>query len=611
MMEQNTTLQRDQLVGSVKLNAELTPWFTLMARTGADYATNEFETKNSPTDAFGYQGQYGYELNRDFTMTAEALATLHKTNLFSGFDANLSVGTSTWYNKFVGSRAFNNGPFANPYLYYLSNTTATVSTGWLPTYYRLESQINSVFSLLDLSYKNYLFLQLTGRNDWSSTLPVDNNSYFYPSASLSFVFTEAFDMGSVEDWFNFGKIRMAYAQSANGTDPYKTQNIYGSSTFGGVVTRYLPATLQPTFLKPQRSASFEVGTQLAFLENRLSFDFTYYQIKSTDQILSGPLAWSTGVSSAVFNTGELQNNGIEFIIRGTPVKNKKVEWNIGLNAAHNQNKVIALGEGIEKFYLGTIFGLRTGVSMYVQEGENYGTIYGLDYTYLDGKKVVRRLWNADKTKVVGTQYVTTKDPVPIGNATPFLTGGLNNTLRFGHFSLYVLTDFKLGGDVYSMDYASSVGSGKSPITLEERNGGGLPYTYPDGTTANHGVILDGVFADGTPNTDVVHYMYKYAGQFCAWSNVDMPRSNAVFENTWIKLRELNLTYDIPSSVVQRTKVFQGLSISLVGRDLFYFYKTLPDNMNPEGVSGVGNMQGMQWAAFPGVRSLGFAVKAKF
>jgi iron complex outermembrane recepter protein len=607
--QQNTTLQRDQLIGSVKFSADPTPWLNLMARTGADYATNEFETKNTPIDAAGYQGQYGFEMNKDYTITAEALATAHKSNLFNGFDASLSVGTSTWYNRFVGTNAYNNGPFANPFLYYLSNTTATVNTNWLPTYYRLESKINSVFSLLDLSYNNYLFLQLTGRNDWSSTLPIDNCSYFYPSASLSFVFTEAFKMPT--DVLSFGKIRMAYAGSANGTDPYKTQNIFASGVFGGVVTRQLPSTLQPTFLKPQRSSSFEIGTQLAFFNNRLSFDLTYYRIKSIDQILSGQLAWSTGVNSIIYNTGELQNQGVEFILRGTPVKTEDFEWNIGLNGAHNQNKVIALGEGIDKYYLGTIFGTRTGVSMYVEAGDNYGTIYGLDYSYLDGKKVVKQIWNSDRSKVVGTQYVVTKDPVPIGNATPFLTGGLSNSLRYKNLSLYILTDFKLGGDVYSMDYACAMGEGKAPETLLERNGGGLPYTYPDGTTANHGVILEGVFADGTPNTDVVHYMYKYAGQYQAWTNVDMPRSNAVFENTWVKLRELSLTYDIPSTIVQKTGVFQGLSVSLIGRDLFYIYKTLPDNMNPEGVSGIGNMQGMQWASLPGTRSIGFSIKAKF
>jgi iron complex outermembrane receptor protein len=610
--KQNSTLQRDQLTGSVKLSADVTPWLNLMGRTGVDFSSNKFETKNTPIDAAGYQGQYGFEMNKDYTVTGEAMATAHKSNLFKDLDASLSVGTSTWYNKFEGTSAYNNGPFANPSLYYLSNTTATVNTGWLPTYYRLESKINSVYGLMDLSYKNYLFLQLTGRNDWSSTLPIDMCSYFYPSASLSFAFTEAFDMSSTKGWLDFGKIRLAYAGSAAGTDPYQTSTVFYSGVFGGAVSRYLPTTLPTKYLKPQRSASLELGTQLSFLKNRLSLDFSYYNIKSTDQILQAQVSVTSGVNTVTINTGELQNQGIEFIIRATAVKKGDFEWNLGLNAAHNQNKVIALGEGVDKYYLGQIFGTRTGVSMYAKAGENYGTIYGLDYTYLNGEKVVVPIYDkGDPTKVVGTRYVTTKDPVAIGNATPFLTGGLSNNFRYKRFSLYFLTDFKLGGDVYCMDYASAMGEGKAPETVVERNGGGLPFVYPDGTTANDGVILDGVFADGTKNTDVVSYMYKYAGQYQAWSNVDMPRSNAVFENTWIKCREVSLTYDLPIAITQKTKVFQGLSFSLIGRDLFYFYKTLPDNMNPEGVSGAGNLQGFQWAALPGTRSYGFSIKAKF
>jgi len=610
--EQNTTLSRDQLSGTVKLNAEVTPWLNLMGRTGVDFASNEFETKNTPTDAEGYLGQYGFEFNKDYTLTAEAMATAHKSNLFDGFDASLSVGTSTWYNRFVGSRAFNNGPFAFPNLYYLSNTTATVSAGWLPTFYKLESKVNSVYSLMDLSYKNYLFLQLTGRNDWSSTLPIDNCSYFYPSASLSFAFTEALDLGSVENWLNFGKLRIAYAGSANGTEPYSTEFTYTGGVFGGMPSSSLSQTLKPTsFLVPQRSASIEIGTQLAFFDNRLSVDFTYYNNNSTNQILKGQVPLSTGVSEIIYNTGELRNKGIEFILRGTIIRKTNFEWSLGLNGAHNQNKVISLDEGIDRYFLGQVFGTRTGVSMYAQEGENYGTIYGLDYTYLNGQKVVQKIWNADHTQVVGTKYVTTKDPVAIGNSTPFLTGGLSNNLRYKNFTLYILTDFKMGGDIYSMDYASAMGEGKAPETLEERDGGGLPYTYPDGTTANHGVILEGVFADGTQNTDVVHYMYKYAGQYQAWSNVDMPRSNAVFENSWIKLREVTLTYELPASIAKKSNIFQGLSFSLVGRDLFYFYKTLPDNLNPEGLSGIGNVQGLQWASLPGTRSYGFSIKANF
>lgn len=611
MYEENTTLQRDMFYGSVKLSADVLPWLNLMGRAGINYATNEFESKYTPIDAAGYQGQYGFELNRDYTLTAEAMATAHKDNILENINASFSVGGSSWYNKFDGSRAWNKGPFANPNLYYLSNTTATVDASWLPTYYRLESKINSVYGLLDLNYKNYLFLQVTGRNDWSSTLPTEAASYFYPSTSLSFAFTDAFDMGSIENWLSFGKVRVAYAGSANGTDPYKTQYVYGSGVFGGVPTRYLPTTLQSTDLEPQRSQSYEFGTQLAFFKNRLSVDFTYYNIKSTSQILNGNLPWSSGVGSIIFNTGELQNKGFEFIINASPVKGRNFQWNLSLNGAKNTNKVIALDEGIDKYFLGQVFGTKTGVSMYVKVGDTYGTIYGTDYTYLNDKKVVERIMDNTGTSVVGTKYVTTAEPVAIGNATPKLTGGFANTFTYKNFSLYVLTDFKLGGDIYSFDYATAMGEGKAPETLYERNGGGLPYTYPDGTSANHGVILDGVFADGKENTDVVNYMFKYAGQYQSWTNIDMPRSNAVFENTWVKLRELNLSYDIPANIVKKTKVFQGLSVALVGRDLFYFYKTLPDNLNPEGINGVGNMQGLQWSSMPGTRSLGFSVKVKF
>ena len=155
-----------------------------------------------------------------------------------------------------------------------------------------------------------------------------------------------------------------------------------------------------------------------------------------------------------------------------------------------------------------------------------------------------------------------------------------------------------------------MGHGLSPSTLTERNGGGLPYTYPDGSTANHGVILEGVFADGTKNTDVVHYMYKYAGAYMGWSNVKIPRSNMVFENSWAKVREVNLTYSVPSAIVKRTGFLQGLDISFIGRNLFYIFTTLPDRMNPEAVNGIGNAQGFQWSQYPGTRDVGFSLKAR-
>ncbi|WP_208420102.1 SusC/RagA family TonB-linked outer membrane protein [Paraflavitalea devenefica] len=623
----NQELKRNQLLGSIKLTADLTPWLSVAGRASLSYAMNTIETKNYPTNVLGTLGAYGVEQVENKDVNFEAFTTLHKDNLFGKkINGSLMIGNAALKSRMHDVNSYNKGPFSVPFQYYLANNTTNSIAS--PTEARRDYNINSLFGILDLSYDNYLFLQVAGRNDWSSTLPIQTSSYFFPSASASFIFTEAFrETFSDMRWLSYGKLKVSAAESANGTNPYQTQYTYnqyvisnflnteiGPGSFGGYPVRSLQASLPPAnLLKPQRNNSYEAGFELGFFNNRLNVDFTYYSSKATSQILSATLATSSGASAITFNTGELSNKGFEFIIKGTPVQTRDLRWDVTFNGAHNQNKVVSLAEGVDKYQLASLWG-SNGVMMYAKVGENYGTIYGYDYTYLNGKKVVKRVMSdgGSGTQVVGTQYVTTTDVVPIGNATPKLTGGLSNNVRYKNFSLYVLTDFKLGGDLFSADYSAAIGEGLSPKTLKERNGGGLAYTYPDGTKANHGVILDGVFADGTPNTDVVHYMWKYAGTSQAWSNVNaMPRSEGVFENTWVKLREVTLTYSIPAKFLKGTKVLQGLDISFIGRNLFYLYSSLPDNLNPEAVNGVGNGQGIQWAQFPGTRDLGFSVKARF
>jgi iron complex outermembrane receptor protein len=634
MFEQNQQLTRNQLLGSVKLSADITPWLNITGRTSLSSANTSIESKYSPIDAEGVNGQYGIEAVRNQDVNLELFTTLHKDNIFgSRFNASLMVGNSSLKSRMYDNAAWNSGepnatygqgstsPWSVPNKYFLSNTTSTSVSA--PKEFWNNYNLNSLFGIVDLSYNDFLFLQLTGRNDWSSTLPVATSSYFFPSASLSFVFTEAIKSLKNSTWLDYGKIKVSAAQSANGTNPYLSTYTYNStvlsnylnggapSSFGGQPVRGYQSILPPGgFLLPQRNNSYEVGVEGGFLKNRLGIELTYYQTRATSQILQGNLALSSGASAVTFNTGELSNRGIEFIIRGTPVQTRNFTWSLTLNAAHNQNKVISLADGIDRYPLQDLWG-SNGVQMYVKAGENYGTIYGYDYTYLNGKKVVKNIVDqSDPTKVVGTQYVTTEDPVAIGNATPKLTGGFSNTFTYKNFSLYFLTDFKIGGQIYSADYSAAMGEGLSPATLKERDGGGLAYTYPDNTTANHGVILDGVFADGKENTQVVQYMWKYAGQYEAWSNVKMPRSNAIFTNSWAKLRELSLSYNVPAKFIKKTKVIQGLSVSFVGRNLFYFFTTLPDHLNPEAINGIGNGQGVQWSEFPGTRDLGFALKVK-
>lgn len=620
----NTTLTQNQFVGSISLNAEVTSWLTAVGNVGIDYYNNQYIIKDYPTDAAGLQGQYGYDIAKTSTNNLDGRLVFHKDKLLKDFNASLSLGARRYYTNMYDIAANNPGPFNYPFVFNLSNYTGADQTKLQPTEARSEEAINSVYGLLNLSYKNYLFLDLSGTNDWSSTLRPTNWSYFYPSASLSFVFTDAFDMSSVKNWLNYGKLRISEAQSANATTPYLSSGLIYSSLAGKVpgfgTGLTFPGTY-PTDVQAQRSRSFEIGPDLGFFDNRLNVNFTYYNTYSDKQIIQVPVANSSGSSSVFINTGALRNRGFELTVSGKVIKTNDFSWDITLNAAHNQNKVVALESGLNSLPLGSWFG-SNGVFMKVDVGSDYGAIYGNDYKYApNGQKIVNLIYadgtNTGTGPVIGSQYATSDNIVKIGDATPKITGGISQNFRYKSFSLYVLTDFKVGGQIWSGDYATIMGQGMAPETVYERDGHGLPYTYPDGTKANVGVILPGVVQGpgGTyiPNTNVVNAWWKYAGSYQSWTTVTAPfvRSNSVFNDSWGKLREVSLTYTLPKEFVQKSKVFQTLSFSLVGRDLFYLFTTLPDKINPESTVGSGNVQGIQFGGLPGVRSYGFSIKAGF
>ena len=619
-LKNNTHLYQNQLLGNLKLTAEILPWLNVTGHTGIDYYTNQFETKNTPVDAAGVTAEtggilYSNDVSTVSTENLDAMVTAHKDELFKDFNASFSLGASYYHNKLYDISAQNPGPFNYPFTYNLTNYSGTNQALLNPTEARQESEINSTYGLLNLSYKHYLYLEVSGRNDWSSTLPQSKWSFFYPGANLSFVFTDAFNMGSIKKWLSYGKLRVADAASANGYIPYQTTFNYSPVTTAGYTTGLsVPSTLPAPGLLPQRARSFETGADLGFLNNRVNLNFTYYNIYSYDQILPVNIATSSGASRLTINTGALRNQGIEFVINATALKTRDFSWNISVNGARNSNKVVSLAPGVNSIPIGSWFS-NDGVNMNARVGDQYGTIYGYDYQYLNGKRVVNLIYgdgtNTGNGAVIGAQYATTSALVKIGNATPKLIGGIGNTFTYKAFSLYVLTDFKLGGQIWSGDYASIMGQGEAPETTRERDGHGLPFIFPDGTTANVGVILPGVTPDGKTNTAVVNSWWKYAGNYQSWDNDPIVRTNSIFTNSWGKLREVSLTYRLPASFARSTRIFQNLSVSLIGRDLFYLFTTLPDRLNPEGITGTTNTQGMQFGELPGVRSFGFSVKAGF
>jgi iron complex outermembrane recepter protein len=615
----NTTLHRDKYIGALTLTWDITPWLNITGRAGRDFNLDQYTTKNKPTDALGILGgYYANSLNRTYSDIYEALLTANKAGfLHKKLDVKFTLGANRW-NYYLYEMRGHSGTWYFPNRYTFDNYTS-------PTYYTnaqgevvlvnpgdspgmmtpgdtvARERINSVFSYLNLGWDNYLFLELTGRNDWSSTLPSESNSYFYPSVSLSFIATKAFRIQEKIKWMNLVKLRGAFSNSATATKPYMLDFNYNSGIFGGDQTASFPSVIPPYRLLPQRVNTWEIGVILGFFESRIELDFTYYDKYCYSQILENlPVPSSSGASGITTNEGVITNSGVEIILSTVPVLTKNFMIKSTINFSNNKNIVKSLGDYADIYPLADIWGMN-GPAMALRVGDEYGTIYGYDYVYnKDGKRIVN-----DE----GTKYLFTDTRVPIGNAAPDFLAGWQTEFSYKGVRLGVLIDTKWGGDIYCGSYVISLQTGQSPETLLEREGGGLPYTDPAGNTSNIGVILDGVYADGTPNNKVVHYYYKYLPNAGGWGKI--LSTPGILENTWVKMREISLSYSFQNKLIRKLKIFQGLTLSVVGRDLFYIYTTLPDKINPEGIMGTGNAQGFEWASLPGTMSFTFGITANF
>lgn len=611
----NTTLDRIKLTGGLTLNYAITDWLTFTGRTGIDYTGDEFEQKNKPADLIGLlDGYYAVTQQRDRSYNNEFLLTATRNKIFnSGINASVNFGGSSW-DRNMRNQSAHSGTWYFPNWYSLSNYTPTVygqdadgntiviSKGDDPaslipqaTFYR--KRINSLYAFLNLSYKNFLFAELTGRNDWSSTLPENANSYFYPGISVSFIASDAFNFKN--DWLSFFKIRMGAAQTATDTDPYLTEFYYTTGLWGGDQYSLYPGTIPPVALKPQRVNSYEAGTSLGFNNDRITLDFTYYYKYCFDQIISLPLPASSGAPLVSINEGVLSNRGWEVTLSATVLQQNHVAVKTGLNISRNRNKVVSLGDFADTYILADIWG-ENGPQMALHAGDDFGTILGWDYVYKNGQPVV-----SDD----GKKYEITDTRVPIGNAAPDFLAGWTTEFRYKNFTLRTLIDTKWGGDIYCGSYVIGLQTGQSPATLTERDGDALPFTDTEGNESNSGVILPGVHEDGTPNETVVHYYYKYMPNAGGWGH--FLSTPGIVEDTWVKFREVSLSYSLPASAVKKLKIFRELSVSVTGRDLFYIYNTLPDHINPEGIMGAGDAQGFEWASLPGVRSFSFSLNAGF
>jgi len=577
-----------RLIGFVRTSYNFFDWLSVQGRAGTDIYTlrrTTWDAQNTPWVQGGQMTEDEFRVREDnFDLLIQGNRDITPD---IGMDATL--GAARVYERFENLSQFGQR-FVIPDLITIGNTsqdTRNLGFGFS------EKQVNSVFGALNLDYKELLFLELTGRNDWSSTLPDDNNSYFYPSVNVGFSFAEAFDL--TNDYFSYGQLRASWANVGGDTDPFQLNLNYaisgshptksgGNISHGQITNGTIPlATLRPT-----DTESIEGGIDLRFFEGRLGVDFTAYKQNTTDQILGTTVSSTSGFGSRLINAGEIENKGIELLITGRPIVTPEFQWRTSINYARNTNEVVALQEDLESLRLGTSRSRITFVDARV--GEPYGQIVGVGYQRNDAGEII---FDGDGLPLTENNQV-------LGNFTPDWTAGITNNFSYKNFSMSALLDIRWGGEMYSLTNAQAYAAGTHENTLEGREG--LSFDE-DGNLTGGGVIGEGVTEDGQQNTTAVDPEVYYG--FLS-SNVS---EEFIYDASYVKLRSFSVGYDLPVDIVQRIGL-SSAKVSVVARNLWLIHKNTP-NIDPESVINTGNAQGLEHASLPSTRSIGFDVSLQF
>lgn len=563
---------RTRFQGFIKANYKFTDYLSAFVRVGTDMTDEKIESIKQYGHWFYAGGRLNNSMDRITETNADALIMFNK-DLATDLNLNFNLGANHRYQTFEGMSIFAEN-FKIPTSPTLPSASSN-SPGYTPL---REKIVNSVYGSAQLSYKSFAYLEGTLRNDWSSTLPKDNWSYLYPSVSFSLLLSELFKT----EVMNYGKIRLNWAQVGNDTSPYQLQNSFNlssaSDSYLGLTILTRPGTRNNPDLKPEQVKSTEIGAEFKFFKNRLYTDFSYYNIISENLIMDVPIPASTGYSYEHTNVGEMQNTGFEAVIGGTPVNTNDFSWDISLNFATNKNKLNKLIEGVDQYVFSTT---NSGaVEVVAKVGGGYGDIYATTYrTDSNGKKIVS----------ASGVYMIAPDKKFVGNYQPDWTGGIANTLTYKNLDLRFLIDARIGGKLYSGTDASLDNSGVTERTLQYRESG---------------VIIDGVYENGTPNTTKIS-----AGQY--WGSLSGIAENYIYDQTNIRMRELSLIYTIPDRLLNKTGFINGASLGIIGRNLFFIYKDI-ENFDPEGSFSTSNFaQGVLFFNMPTTRSLGFNVVVKF
>ncbi len=606
-MSNKTT--KDRVMGGITLNYEATPWLSLLGRVNTDFTFLDYENFSPRTTPGSESGVLIGRASKYSTTNADGLITVKK-QLSTNFFASASAGASVLYINSPSTLQRGEDMLLTDAVSFNSFRKLSVQES------AYEKQINSFYGTINTAFKNYLYVDATVRRDASSTLPVKNNTYWYPSLGASFVITDAFDVKS--KILSFAKLRASAAEVGNDTDPYQLLLTYGVEAFqpsgasiGGVKNTIIP---NPE-LKPTRTRSFEFGTDLRFINNRIGLEFTYYSQESRDQINYIDVPSSTGFTRKILNAGTVSNKGVEILLTGKAIETKDVSWNISVNAARNENIVESLADGVSFLTLSDARWL--GLSVIAQPGLPYGSIIGYDYQRTnDGSTIL------DATTL---SPLVTENRTVLGKGTWDWTGGINNNFRYKSFTLNAVIDVKQGADLFSMTNLFAVIRGQQDITLggrkewiqseEERQAAGK--TIAEWTASGmvrgyvpQGVVQTGLDADGKPvyaqNTKPVDPNVYWSSFYGDDKGVATP---FIYDASYIKMREITLSYSLPVSVAKKISA-QNMTIAFVSRNPFIIHKNIP-NVDPDSNYNNGNGQGFEYGSLPGRRSWGVNLNIGF
>ncbi|MDR0793153.1 MAG: SusC/RagA family TonB-linked outer membrane protein [Chitinophagaceae bacterium] len=615
----------DRINGFTSLKYQFTNWLSLMGRVGMD--AYQFNVENWYANGNNISTPYQYggynttetnfrEINGDFLLAAT------KDNLFhSKFSGNISFGGNIMdqqsRNIFADAQGLN---IDN--VYTIANGVSVTTTN-----YKYHKQIQSFYGFGQLSYDKWAFLDLTARNDWSSTLPQNNWSFFYPSAGLSIVVSDMLRSYGVNlpSAISYFKLRGSVASAGTDTDPYNLLPVYSTvqGLPGGLNGLILPQDLPNGNLKPEFVSSYELGAELKMFNNRFGVDATYYSKKSKNQIFNVTTSGTTGYISQWINAGEIDNHGIELVLTGTPIQTKDWNWNLTVNYAKNINKVVNLN-GASEYLLENPAATNVNVEAIV--GRPIGELYTTTQLTNNNGQLLIDNSNPGSNTYYGAPMASSDLTHYAGNVNPNWTGGILSNLSYKGFYLNLMLDIRVGGKIYLNSAKRLFNNGALAPTLQGRDTwypffgnyvqtmGSNPYAAPGATTfsdlyaaatnAKAGVYVTGVAAsDGTtPMAGYINPQYYYSSP--RWGD-----DHFVYDMTNVRLREISLGYVFPAKLFTKTPI-KAIKLSVVANNVLFLKNKLP-GFDPESTYGSGNVMGIETASFPSTRSIGFNMNVSF